>query len=717
MTKRVNMKKIFFVFASLLFFSPVFSQVIEPSSWTTAASSKEVNVGDQVDLIFKADIIKDWYLYSSDFDPDCGPMVTTFNFEPNSSYELIGGIKAINPIEKYDDIFECNVKIFKKKGEFRQTIKVLNTALKVSGNYEFQVCSDVDGKCIPFDHDFTFDDFSVKNSGSSSSTPENKETKDNNPVKKEETKPSEDVKEAVTSEGDQKALSSTEADTIKSVKKDYSSTANTGPILDDSLTVKDDRSESLIWFMIFAFIAGLAALLTPCVFPMIPMTVSYFTGGGKGPGKAFIYGFSIIIIYTIIGSALAPLMGPETANHLSTEWLPNIIFFTVFLVFALSFFGLFDITLPSSFVNSMDKRADKGGLIGVFFMAFTLVLVSFSCTGPIVGSILVGSAGGQILKPILGMFAFSLAFAIPFTLFAVFPKWLSNLPKSGGWLNSVKVVLGFIELALAFKFLSIADQAFHWGILDREVNIAIWIVIFTIMGFYLLGKIRLPHDNKLEVISVPRLMMAIATFTFVLYLIPGMWGAPLKALAGYLPPIYTHDFDLISLSRQADEAQFAECGEPKYGDFLHLPHGLNGYFDYDQAIACARQQNKPLFIDFTGHGCTNCREMEAVVWSDPEVLRRLKEDYVIVALYVDDKTELPESEWFTSKYDGKVKKTIGKQNADLQINNLNNNAQPFYVLVGLDEKVLVEPVTYDRSVTNFIEFLDKGTKKFNRLYN
>lgn len=717
MTKRVNMKKIFFVFASLLFFSPVFSQVIEPSAWTTAASSKEVNVGDQVDLIFKADIIKDWYLYSSDFDPDCGPMVTTFNFEPNSSYELVGGIKAINPIEKYDDIFECNVKIFKKKGEFRQTIKVLNTALKVSGNYEFQVCSDVDGKCIPFDHDFTFDDFSVKNSGSSSSTPENKEPKDNNPVKKEETKPSEDVKEAATSEGDQKALSSTEADTIKSVKKDYSSTANTGPILDDSLTVKDDRSESLIWFMIFAFIAGLAALLTPCVFPMIPMTVSYFTGGGKGPGKAFIYGFSIIIIYTIIGSALAPLMGPETANHLSTEWLPNVIFFTVFLVFALSFFGLFDITLPSSFVNSMDKRADKGGLIGVFFMAFTLVLVSFSCTGPIVGSILVGSAGGQILKPILGMFAFSLAFAIPFTLFAVFPKWLSNLPKSGGWLNSVKVVLGFIELALAFKFLSIADQAFHWGILDREVNIAIWIVIFTIMGFYLLGKIRLPHDNKLEVISVPRLMMAIATFTFVLYLIPGMWGAPLKALAGYLPPMYTHDFDLISLSRQADEAQFAECGEPKYGDFLHLPHGLNGYFDYDQAIACARQQNKPLFIDFTGHGCTNCREMEAVVWSDPEVLRRLKEDYVIVALYVDDKTELPESEWFTSKYDGKVKKTIGKQNADLQINNLNNNAQPFYVLVGLDEKVLVEPVTYDRSVTNFIEFLDKGTKKFNRLYN
>ncbi|UII34092.1 thioredoxin family protein [Fulvivirga ulvae] len=709
------MKKLFFLFSSLVFSLPIFSQVIEPSSWTTSASSKEVEVGDNVELIFKAKIIKDWYLYSSDFDPDCGPMVTTFTFTPNSSYELVGDVKAINPVEKYDDIFECNVRIFKKTGEFRQTIKVLNTDLKISGNYEFQVCSDVDGKCIPFDHDFIFDNFRFKSSTVGTSAPDSQETEqpaDKSQIKIEETKP----EQAQTNDNKTK-LTSAASDTIKTAKKDYSKIANTGPILDESLVVKDDRDKSLIWFMIFAFIAGLAALLTPCVFPMIPMTVSYFTGGGKGPGKAFIYGFSIILIYTFIGSALAPLMGPETANHLSTEWLPNVIFFSVFLIFALSFFGLFDITLPSSFVNSMDKKADKGGLVGVFFMAFTLVLVSFSCTGPIVGSILVGSAGGQILKPILGMFAFSLAFAIPFTLFAVFPKWLSNLPKSGGWLNSVKVVLGFIELALAFKFLSIADQAFHWGVLDREVNIAIWIVIFALMGFYLLGKIRLPHDNKLEVISVPRLMMAIATFTFVLYLIPGMWGAPLKALAGYLPPMYTHDFDLIGLARQADDPEVAECGQPKYGDFLHLPHGLNGYFDYDQALACARQQNKPLFIDFTGHGCTNCREMEAVVWSDPEVLRRLKEDYVVVALYVDDKTGLPESEWFTSKYDGKIKKTIGKQNADLQINNLNNNAQPFYVLVGLDEKVLVEPVTYDRSVSNFIDFLDKGTKKFNQHYN
>ncbi|ELR72792.1 Cytochrome c-type biogenesis protein DsbD, protein-disulfide reductase [Fulvivirga imtechensis AK7] len=702
------MKKIFFLLAFCAASVAAFSQILEPSSWNTEVSRKEVKVGDEIELIFKAKIDKNWYLYSSDFDPDCGPMVTTFTFKPNDTYELIGDLRAINPTEKYDDVFECTVRIFKNTGEFRQRIRVLSPDLTVEGNYEFQVCSDIDGKCIPFDHDFVFDDFQVIKTQPKENLPENEE-----PRQQAEQKSAEKttVPEKEENKIDEPSPKKTEpADS-------YSSGENTGPVLDESLVVKTDKDKSIIWFMIFAFVAGLAALLTPCVFPMIPMTVTYFTGKGRGAGQAFIYGFSIIIIYTIIGSAIAPLMGPETANHLSTEWLPNLIFFAVFIIFALSFFGLFDITLPSSFVNKMDRKADRGGLLGVFFMAFTLVLVSFSCTGPIVGSILVGSAGGEVLKPILGMFAFSLAFAIPFTLFAIFPGWLSNLPKSGGWLNSVKVVLGFIELALAFKFLSIADQAFHWGILDREVNIAIWIVIFTLMGFYLLGKIRLPHDSKLEVISVPRLMMAIGTFAFVLYLIPGMWGAPLKALAGYLPPMYTHDFDLISMTRQTDEAEYAACGEPKYGDFLHLPHGLRGYFDYDQAIACARQQNKPLFIDFTGHGCTNCREMEAVVWSDPEVLRRLKEDYVIVALYVDDKTELPESAWYTSGYDGKVKKTIGKQNADLQITNLKNNAQPFYVLVGKDEKVLVEPVTYDRSARNFIKFLNKGKEKYDQIYN
>ncbi len=680
------------------------AQILEPSSWKETMSTQEVAIGDELDLIFTATIDKDWYLYSSDFDPDCGPIVTSFTFKDNNSYSLVGDLRAIDPITKFDEIFECEVKIFKGTGEFRQTIKVLSADFKVEGSYNFQVCSEETGQCIPFEYDFSFTDLAITgDSGIDENSNQNENPKAS--IKETET-------DATESLQDESVKESVEKETIDSEVPATSNDEITGPVLSEELKLKTKQDKSLIWFMIFAFVAGLAALLTPCVFPMIPMTVTYFTGKSGGTFKAMMYGFSIIVIYTIIGSAIAPLMGPETANHLSTEWLPNIIFFLVFVFFALSFFGLFDLTLPSSFVNKMDQKADRKGLLGVFFMAFTLVLVSFSCTGPIVGSILVGSAGGEFTKPILGMFAFSLAFAIPFTLFAIFPGWLSNLPKSGGWLNSVKVVLGFLELALAFKFLSIADQAFHWGILDRDLNIAIWIVIFTLMGFYLLGKIRLPHDSKVEIVSVPRLMLAIATFSFVIYLIPGLWGAPLKALAGYLPPMHTHDFDLIGLSRPADEADYTVCDEPKYDDFLHLPHGLNGYFDYEQALQCARAQNKPLFIDFTGHGCTNCREMEAVVWSDPEVLRRLKEDYVIVALYVDDKTELPESEWYTSTYDDKVKKTIGKQNADLQITNLNNNAQPFYVLVGNDEQVLVEPVAYDKSVINFIQFLDKGKKRF-----
>ncbi len=403
-------------------------------------------------------------------------------------------------------------------------------------------------------------------------------------------------------------------------------------------------------------------------------------------------------------------MGPETANDLATGWLPNVLFFIVFVVFALSFFGLFEITLPHRWVNNVDQLGDKGGLIGIFFMALTLVLVSFSCTGPIVGSILVESAGGLSLKPILGMFAFSAAFAIPFSLFALFPNWLKSLPKSGGWLNSVKVVLGFLELALAFKFLSIADQAYHWGILDREIYLAIWIVIFTMLAFYLLGKIKLPGDSELKTVSVSRLMLSMATFVFVAYLIPGMFGAPLKALAGYLPPVSTHDFDLVSEIRDSGLPLDTPkgCEEPLYADFLHWPHGLRGYFDYDQALACAQKVNKPVFVDFTGHGCVNCREMEARVWSEPAVLNRLREDFVLLALYVDDKTELSEDRWYESEYDGKIKKTIGKQNADFQITRYGNNAQPYYVILSPDGTILTEPKAYDLNVDNFVAFLEQG---------
>ncbi len=668
------------------------SQVLAPAKWITSASAESAQQGSEIEIIFKATIDHNWYLYSTEFVCEDGPIKTAFNFKPNPSYQLVGKIKAIKPIDKHDKIFECDLKIFKGTAEFRQRIKVLATNLKVEGEYEYQVCTELTGQCVPGYGEFVFDKIKVESS-----------------KLKAESLSSEEEKVKDTTSNDQP----TTINQQRPITNEQSTTI-VGPILDSTFVHDDSKDQSLWGFFLLAFLAGLAALLTPCVFPMIPMTVSFFTGQGTKL-QALIYGISIIAIYTIIGAVLAPLMGPETANHLSTEWIPNLIFFIVFIVFGLSFLGLFEITLPGSMINKVDQQAEKGGLLGVFFMAFTLVLVSFSCTGPLVGSILVSSAGGEFIKPIIGMFAFALAFAIPFTLFAFFPGWLKSLPKSGGWLNTVKVVLGFVEIALAFKFLSIADQAFHWRILDREINLAIWIVIVALIGIYLMKGFRLPGDTGKDAedktVSVLRVSLAMLTFTFLIYLIPGMWGAPLKALAGYLPPQSTHDFDLISQNINSNTTEI--CDTPKYDEFLHLPHGINGYFDYKQALACARQQKKPLFIDFTGHGCTNCREMEARVWSDPQVLKRLKNDFVVVALYVDDKTELPESEWYTSTYDKKVKKTIGRQNADLQITRLQNNAQPFYVLVGTDERVLLSPKPYDLKAENFVKYLEEGKRKFN----
>lgn len=477
----------------------------------------------------------------------------------------------------------------------------------------------------------------------------------------------------------------------------------------------EEETASLWGFMVLAFLAGLAALLTPCVFPMIPMTVSFFTGRSKkrseGIRQAFIYGISIIGIYTVAGTAVAAIQGPEFANWLATHWLPNVFFFGIFLVFALAFLGMFELTLPSRFVNSIDAKAEKGGLGGVFFMAFTLVLVSFSCTGPIVGSILISSAGGELIKPVLGMFSFGLAFAIPFTLFAIFPEWMQRLPKSGGWLNIVKVVLGFLELALAFKFLSIADLVYHWGILDRDIFLAIWIVIFSALGLYLLGKIKLPHDSKMEHLGVPRLLLALVTFTFVVYMIPGLWGAPLKLLSGYLPPITTQQFSLTG-STTSSETSSSSTEVVLYGDLLKIPHGIPGYFDYEQALAAAKREGKPLLIDFTGHGCVNCRKMEENVWVDPQVIKRLKEDYVMVALYIDERLELPESKWYTSSYDGKEKKTLGKQNADFQITRFNNNAQPYYVILDHQEQLLATPRSYDTDIAEFVKFLDGAKARF-----
>ena len=658
------------------------AQILKPAKWTTSISAASVNAGDEVDLVFDVIIDKDWYLYSSEFDCEDGPIKTNFTFEPDPGYQLVGNIVPVDPVDKYDEIFECNVKVFKKKAQFRQRIKVINTSAVIKGEYEYQVCTEVDGRCVPGDGSFSFDKLG-------------------------------------TAPGLGQAIDPQDAapDPAVDVEKSFN-----GPYIDE-LVISGENSmgkESFFMYLIFAFLLGLTSLITPCVFPMIPMTVTFFLKDGQsrsvGIRNAIIFGLSIIFIYTLAGTIFAFALGPEGLNALATHWAPNLFVFVIFIVFALSFLGLFEINAPHQLVNKVDRQAEKGGLVGVFFMAATLVLVSFSCTIPIVGNVIVLAAGGHILKPILAMFFYALAFAVPFTLFAVFPEWIKGLPKSGGWLNSVKVTLGFLELALCLKFFSIADQAYHWGWLDRDTNITLWVIIFGLLGFYFLGKIRLPHDSPVEKVTVPRLFLAIMTFSFVVYLIPGLWGAPLKALAGYLPPIHTLDFNLVSSPGTA-AARSENCEEPKYADFLHLPHGLTGYFDYEQALDCARKLNKPLFIDFTGHGCTNCREMEAVVWSDPQVLQRLSNDYVVVALYVDDKTLLPEDQWYTSRYDGKVKKTLGKQNADLQIANLENNAQPFYVLVGSDERVLAWPYGYNKDAESFVEFLDRGTTKYQELYS
>lgn len=505
------------------------------------------------------------------------------------------------------------------------------------------------------------------------------------------------------------------------------------PVSEGEVSLPQSGSKSLWSVILEAIVWGFVALLTPCVFPMVPMTVSFFlkNSGGKGRGRflASLYGISIVALYTVpiaVIILITYVVGGDAVtadifNWLATHWLPNVIFFIIFMVFAASFFGAFEITMPSWLVNKSDSKSDKGGLIGVFFMALTLVLVSFSCTGPIVGTILIKSTQGEIWEPIITMLAFSVAFALPFTIFAFAPSLLKDLPKSGGWLNSVKVVLGFLELALGLKFLSVADQTYHWGILDREVYLALWIVIFLLLGLYLLGKIRFAHDTPQDYLSVKRLILSIIVFAFVAYMIPGMWGAPLKALSGYMPPIATQDFNLAGergayLPASRDNgALSAEDGMPeiKYADFLHLPHGLQGFFEYNQALEYARKTNKPLFVDFTGHGCVNCREMEARVWSDSRVLDILRNDYVIVALYADDKKTLDKSDWVTLE-NGKVLKTLGKINSEFVREKFGANAQPYYILLDGQENKLAEPRGYDLNPDHFVEFLREGVEAYRK---
>lgn len=618
--------------------------------------SKTISEKDGIyTLTVKATIDNGWHIYDAHhpYNP------TTLKFEAGKGVELVGDVRALStPKQISDDIFG-NYGEYEGNAIFEQEVKLTDTSATVKAIFTYQACTE--GQCTaPEEEELVFE--------------------------------------------------------IGSTTTPAEASAEIAP-------VKDAAGSGSLWALIIeAVLWGFAALLTPCVFPMVPMTVSFFMKGSSTPAKgrlnASLYGLFIVLLYTLPIAAIiiiTRIVGGDAVtadifNWLATHWLPNIIFFIVFMVFAASFLGAFEITLPSWLVNKSDAASDKSGVAGIFFMALTLVLVSFSCTGPIVGSVLIKSTSGEFWSPILTMLAFSLAFALPFTIFAFFPSILTKLPKSGGWLNSVKVVLGFIEVALGFKFLSTADQVYHWQLLDREVYLAIWIVVFSLLGLYLLGKLRFAHDSEVTHVSVTRLSLAIVVFSFVVYLIPGMFGAPLKALSGYLPPLSSQDFVLGGNSTVVS-ANSTSAESVKYGDVLHLPHDLQGFFDLEEAEAYARKVNKPIFIDFTGHGCVNCREMEARVWSDAGVQQILRDEYVIVALYTDDKMVLPESEWVTTD-SGKVLKSLGKINSHYALTRFGVNAQPYYILQGRDGNLLAAPRGYDLDVEGFKKFLNEGVAAY-----
>ena len=605
----------------------------------------------------KAEIGEGWHIYT--IDPAKAFNPTTFEFTPSEGVTAEGDLRSLSKahIEK-DELLMMEIGQYDREAIFEQDFKAENGG-EVKIKVSYQACNV--GSCLsPTDEEFV--------------------------VALGEVAPTAEVK-----------------------------------------AVKDAAGSGSLWSLIIeAILWGFAALLTPCVFPMVPMTVSFFMknsgSAARGRINASLYGLFIVALYTLpiaILIIITRVLGGDAVtadifNWLATHWLPNIIFFVVFMIFAASFFGAFEITLPSALVNKSDAQSDKGGIGGIFFMALTLVLVSFSCTGPIVGSVLIKSTSGEVWSPIITMLAFSTAFALPFTLFAFFPSMLKKLPKSGGWLNSVKVVLGFVEVALGFKFLSVADQVYHWNLLDREIYLAIWIVVFSLLGLYLLGKIKFAHDSEMKHLSVGRLALAIGVFTFVVYMIPGMWGAPLKGLSGYLPPLSSQDFVIGKYApTTSSESNGVDVNNAKYSDILHLPHGLKGFFDLKEAEAYAAKVGKPIFIDFTGHGCVNCREMEARVWADPTVQQILRDEYVIVALYTDDKMPLPESDWVTTE-NGKVLKSLGKVNANYALTRFGVNAQPYYVLQGKNGEVLGEPRGYDLSVEGFVEFLRKGVEEYKK---
>lgn len=677
------MKSLISAVLILLTFS-AFGQIQNHAQWTFESPKSEVKVGDVVEIKFNATIDATWHLYSTEFKVE-GPQPTEFTFKSNDTYQLIGKPKPIGFHDFYEEVWGGNTSVAEGKGSFIQKVKILKEAPQIEGSIAYQTCQN-DGLCTMGTEDFKINNIKVAA---------------NIPTKSSVNQP--------TSGSEQ--IASNDSPKIDS------SISNTPPIAEvstatsDAITTTEIPEEESLWsFLLACFLGGLASIFMPCIYPIMPMTVSFFTKQEHGTSKALLYGLSIVAIFTLLGFLVSRIGGAQAANFISTHWAPNAIFFVVFILFGLSFLGLFEIVLPNSFVNSVDKQADKGGLVGIFFMALTLVVVSFSCTAPIAGSLLIlASKGNEVMRPVLGMIAFSVPFAVVFTGLAMFPKFLKSLPKSGGWLNEFKVVFGLLEFALALKFLSNIDLAYRWNTLDREIFLAIWIVLFSLIGFYVLGKLRMDKDTPVKGISIPRLLISSATFAFVVYMIPGMFGAPLRALSGWLPPEQTQDFYLTNAVGGNNTESSTKIDRKK----PHLPHGLEGYFDYEQALAQAKAVGKPVFIDFTGFNCANCRKMEANVWPQSEVLSRLKNNFVIASLYVDDKTELPKEKQFVSTYDNREKTTIGDKNADLQITKFNNNAQPFYCVVTPEGELLTKPVGYT-STEEFVQFLDAGLGRFKK---
>lgn len=685
-TKKQQMKKTLLSLLIALISLSGFSQIQNPVKWTY---SVENNGTENATLVINAKIDKGWHLYSQ-FVGEGGPVPTTIKFKAGKEYSLVGKTEETpKPHSIYEELFGMKVAFFEKNATFKQKIKVTSTKdFKVAGTLEFMVCDDK--QCLPPEEmEISFDVKGAVKADNTSTTEEPKTI-------------SEDTATAVVATTTP-ALDSTKTDSTKS--------------LADATLGKSPEADNSMWGIFFqGFLFGFVALLMPCIFPMIPLTVSFFTKQSKsravGIRKALIYGLSIVVIYVALGLGITVLLGASALNELSSDAIFNLVFFLVLVIFATSFFGAFEITLPSSWSTKADAKADKGGLLGIFFMAVVLAIASFSCTGPLIGTLLVDAANkGEYMGPFLGMLGFSISLALPFTLFAIFPSWLNSMPKSGGWLNSVKVTLGFIELAFALKFLSNVDMAYHWRILDREVFIVLWVIIFAMLGFYLLGKLKFSHDSEVKHVSVTRLFLSIITLSFALYLVPGLWGAPLKAVSGFLPHQGTQDFDLYTRTFTSASAEGSHSsGTKKYADRLHAPLGIDAFFDYEEGLAYAKKVGKPVFLDFTGHSCTNCRKMENAVWPDPEVLKRLKNDFVVISLYVDDRTELPEADKYVSKFTGKKVKTLGNRNVDLQVSKFNSNAQPLYVIVDADGNPLTNTHGYKEDIQGYISFLDSWKK-------